>query len=130
MSIHSQYQHSKSTILDVDMRFIQDAPRQPDVDFTIRRSHPFWIRQRTLEGGLRSGGGGRIEVERQLYQVRTTPSGDVPPDGVELSDRVGRDEDFVRRLFAGQFWVYEGGVALRYPESFRLGGFTTLGFWV
>ena len=108
MSIHSQYQHSKSTILDVDMRFIQDAPRQPDVDFTIRRSHPFWIRQRTLEGGLRSGGGGRIEVERQLYQVRTTPSGDVPPDGVELSDRVGRDEDFVRRLFAGQFWVYEG----------------------
>ena len=23
-----------------------------------------------------------------------------------------------------------GGVALRYPESFRLGGFTTLGFWV
>ena len=103
-------QNSKSTILDVDMRFIQDTLNQ----------NPLWISP--LAGLIRSGSlnGLLKEVATKdtlaglRWKGRCTKLAQLPLDmcllmlqatGVELSEDIAQDESFVRALFAGQFWV-------------------------
>ncbi|CAE7240011.1 unnamed protein product [Symbiodinium sp. CCMP2592] len=107
-------QNSKSTILDVDMRYVMDT----------LRDNPSWISP--LAGLIRSGslngllkevaakdevGGlkwkaqgkcskwGQLPLEMCLLMLRTS--------GVELSERASKEQDVVRTLFAGHFWVAE-----------------------
>ncbi|CAE7531580.1 unnamed protein product [Symbiodinium sp. CCMP2592] len=106
----SAVQHSKSTILDVDMRFIQDTLTQ----------NPTWISP--LAGLIRSGSlngllkdvAKKEETGGLRWKGKCTKWGSLPLEmaslmlkhcGVELAEDVQKDEPVVRTLFEIQFWA-------------------------
>ncbi|CAE7462588.1 unnamed protein product [Symbiodinium sp. CCMP2592] len=106
----SAVQHSKSTILDVDMRFIQDTLTQ----------NPTWISP--LAGLIRSGSlngllkdvAKKEETGGLRWKGKCTKWGSLPLEmaslmlkhcGVELAEDVQKDEPVLRTLFEIQFWA-------------------------
>ena len=112
-SFASAVQNSKSTILDVDMRFITDT----------LNNNPTWISP--LAGLIRSGSlnGLLKDVARKdengglRWKGKAHKWGQLPVEmcvlmlqncGVELTQDISEDEEVVRVLFESQFWVAAG----------------------